>query len=848
MRLWHLFVLTWVSLAFGVGNEPIFTPPIQSTNQPTASFTSDLRTYLLNEDAGRQAELFARIGMVYSGGSHGTIAGMTSPAFATTAYTNIFHRVVQSSVTINYATVGCANDDRGWVIISARAENNLDNFQRVTGTDYFVDCVNTARPLLPLNASWLMRVTFTAGAITHVMAMFATNSHNPGRIYGSDPYINMACDGHTDDSAALQRAVDLSSNRGGVGIELPAGTCLVKDILIENNPTPGGIDDADARMGCTSLFGQGAGKSVLSPPDSITAEQYVLKVSCTPLGAGHFADPYPGNYPGGVTLRDFSIYGRQNRELESHGLLVEGGHVRVESINIQSINGHALHIGKDEKLESGWFSFVHIRHSGRYTEDGGRGDGEPGSNNRAAVFMGEPSNGQNSNNISFYGLQLGFNWYTAFEMDCEPESFIANVFFYAGMYHNNEEVGAGFPKKQGRLSTDTGLFWIHGNCFNISFHGANANAPGSDAFDTNDPDGDPVAIFHLDDVVGAPSSAARTGPDSVFFSDIYGNQSCCGQLFRFTAARAVSMSGIRAGTNNTLDYPDGQLFITPAPDIDTSGGAPPEGNDQLQLKICQSTFDPLLTFVHYKDVEKIHDCNREVYSQLLPSDANRRVPARSVSTFSIGSATDPPAVTKAHMLTCQPSPEHIHVMLTDEPDRCAELYVTNIGAANYTLTCGIIERAATDPATHTTIGGDGITGSVIVEIPEGCTTAAAMVTPPPPATSTPLFSSMHRRVYIHGITWKSRNPGTAENASHCATVKLYKRRILSEVHFATASTCTDDFPSYTEVPFTIIDMNELIWDPEDSISYAITKTGNGVALEEALISIATGTNILANRN
>jgi len=57
-------------------NEPVNTLPIDASNQPTALFFSNLRTFLQEEEADRLTE-FAVIpnGLVISGGTHATAAG-----------------------------------------------------------------------------------------------------------------------------------------------------------------------------------------------------------------------------------------------------------------------------------------------------------------------------------------------------------------------------------------------------------------------------------------------------------------------------------------------------------------------------------------------------------------------------------------------------------------------------------------------------------------------------------------------------------------------------------------------------------------------------------------------------
>ena len=162
-----LLLLLFTSNAFATANEPSSTLPVDASNQVTASFYSQLRTFLNEEDSLRCME--QGLGpLVYSGGIHATSVTMVSPAFATIAYTTSCKRVVQASAAINYTTAGCAAADTAWVIASAMTANTADNFTRVSGTDYFVDCTSTSQPLLPTDSVWLMQITTAGSAITAI--------------------------------------------------------------------------------------------------------------------------------------------------------------------------------------------------------------------------------------------------------------------------------------------------------------------------------------------------------------------------------------------------------------------------------------------------------------------------------------------------------------------------------------------------------------------------------------------------------------------------------------------------------------------------------------------------------
>lgn len=140
--------------------DPIFTTPSVSN-----SFLTDLQAFLRGEDAERYATQFADF--VVSGGLHATGAGTTSPAFATVAYVGGY-RISQASATINYTARGASSTDVCWVACHKDDSGNVDTFVREPGTHYIVDVTSSTRPPIPVDATMLMRVTLTGGAITAV--------------------------------------------------------------------------------------------------------------------------------------------------------------------------------------------------------------------------------------------------------------------------------------------------------------------------------------------------------------------------------------------------------------------------------------------------------------------------------------------------------------------------------------------------------------------------------------------------------------------------------------------------------------------------------------------------------
>ena len=153
MKRLVLTILLVASLASGATQTKNTIPAAGS------SFLSDLQNFLREEDAERFADYF--VGTVVSGGTHGTVAGLTGTPSAMTAYPGGF--LVTESGSITYS-----DDSTCWVIAHKLETGNLTTFTRVSGTNYLTDCASSAKPSLPSDSIWLMEVTTASGAITAV--------------------------------------------------------------------------------------------------------------------------------------------------------------------------------------------------------------------------------------------------------------------------------------------------------------------------------------------------------------------------------------------------------------------------------------------------------------------------------------------------------------------------------------------------------------------------------------------------------------------------------------------------------------------------------------------------------
>lgn len=135
-----------------------------------ATFRTNSRNFWEHEQA--QVDGRAHNPFIYSGGLHGTSATLTSPIFATEAFTP--ERVNQTGTAITYAAVAT---DTCWTIISSD-NNGITGWTRVGTTSYYYQCEGDGipnQPTLPANSAWLMQITVTGSAITRVDRLSTPN-------------------------------------------------------------------------------------------------------------------------------------------------------------------------------------------------------------------------------------------------------------------------------------------------------------------------------------------------------------------------------------------------------------------------------------------------------------------------------------------------------------------------------------------------------------------------------------------------------------------------------------------------------------------------------------------------
>jgi len=164
-----------LALLAGVAHAQTPTPatfnPVPGEN---ASFFSTLRTFLLGEDADRDAA-FGNNGrrfadLAYNQCVHGTAVGMTG-TFAGTCLGFVDGvLIVDPAASINYSTQGATAADFCWVILTKLTTTANAGWTRVAGTHYMTDCTTASgtRPARPAESMFVMGVTIAGSAITDV--------------------------------------------------------------------------------------------------------------------------------------------------------------------------------------------------------------------------------------------------------------------------------------------------------------------------------------------------------------------------------------------------------------------------------------------------------------------------------------------------------------------------------------------------------------------------------------------------------------------------------------------------------------------------------------------------------
>ena len=217
-------------------SNPFNTNPVNTSGQPTSSFRTDLREMLDHEIAQYSGRL--RSPFVYAGGLHTTggscVGGTCTSPVVTNTEAFVPERIEESGTAIGYVAV--ATGDICWTIISAD-NNGIAGWTRVGSTAYYYQCEGDTtpnQPALPPNSTWLMDVRISSSTITTVNDLRRPASFALYGVYRiDDPLYGAVCNGTTDDTTAIQAALNAASEerggaadgvRGGI-VESPHGIC-----------------------------------------------------------------------------------------------------------------------------------------------------------------------------------------------------------------------------------------------------------------------------------------------------------------------------------------------------------------------------------------------------------------------------------------------------------------------------------------------------------------------------------------------------------------------------------------------------------------------------------------------
>jgi hypothetical protein len=217
MFILFLLLLLLPAVAIGVGNETINILP----DSNKASFRVDSQNFWKNETPDILGK-YLKHGFISSGGSHITSASCTTQPFSFEVFTEQGNRVTADgnggAVSINYATAGIPACTSGTSVVRVAAcavsgSTTGTNWFRYGTTNIFMNAVNPF-PAVPPDCVGLMDVTISSGTITSVLPAPSSTKAFPFDQGVSIEETGGVCDGTTDNSRALQNALDIATAKG----------------------------------------------------------------------------------------------------------------------------------------------------------------------------------------------------------------------------------------------------------------------------------------------------------------------------------------------------------------------------------------------------------------------------------------------------------------------------------------------------------------------------------------------------------------------------------------------------------------------------------------------------------
>lgn len=226
MKIRHLLppMLLWAAVAHGQTAVDTFNP----LPSPGANFSTQLQTFLRNEDAQRFNDHFQSYiesqCMMYTAGAIGKVGTFTGTPCV--AYPGGW-RVSEPVASIDFSLTGATDNDVCWVAVHRDASGTVGSFLRVGSTHYIVDCSSATQPPLPANSAYAMKVTITGGAISSVVDLRQRSPISRSLFYSVRDF-GALCDGATDDWPIIQAALDSIYWQGGGTLFFPADAiCLI---------------------------------------------------------------------------------------------------------------------------------------------------------------------------------------------------------------------------------------------------------------------------------------------------------------------------------------------------------------------------------------------------------------------------------------------------------------------------------------------------------------------------------------------------------------------------------------------------------------------------------------------
>ncbi len=283
---------------------------VPSTN---LSFMSDLQTFLKSEDAARFADQFA--GFVASGGIHST-GSLTQTPSPLVVYPGGYYITETGSITY-------PDNSTCWVIAYKDTTSTVTSFTRAGSTHYLTNCAQVSQPALPAGSVYLMKVVRASGALSSVADLWPPSVNGIINVRGP-PYYAKG-DGTTDDTAAIQTAINAVPSATGGTVYFPGGTYKITAKLVVN------------AMNYLTLSGASDGSSILSSAMTGTAVDPLLFIT----GAGQF-----------ITVRGMQFTGNflTGASGNGHAIVINGAgafpflqHVLIDRCKITGFQGK----GKD---------------------------------------------------------------------------------------------------------------------------------------------------------------------------------------------------------------------------------------------------------------------------------------------------------------------------------------------------------------------------------------------------------------------------------------------------------------------------------------------------------------------